>query len=97
MRIKANQKKGGNARRLEIEQAKRLILAGAKELPASVNSDSALADWALMQVGHERVLALFGNEGIHAIERRLCARLRKAKHTDNVFGRYHAMALAMMV
>lgn len=97
MRIKANEKKGGNARRLEIESAKRQIISGATEIGEGLRSDPALADWALETLPFDRVLHLFGNYTVYAMERRLCARLRETKPSDNIFGRYHAMALAKMV
>ena len=97
MRIKANEKKGGNARRLEIESAKRQIISGATEIGEGLRSDPALADWALNNLPVERVWSLFGNQTVFAMERRLCNRLRKTKPSDNVFGRYHVMALAKMI
>lgn len=97
MRIKANEKKGGNARRLEIESAKRQIISGAMEIGERLRANAALADWALDTLPFDRVLHLFGNYTVYAMERRLCARLRKTKPSDNIFGRYHVMALAKMV
>lgn len=97
MRIRANTKGNTNARRLEIENVKRLILAGATEIPESVKGDPSLADWAIENAGYDRARTLFGRQFIFAMERRLCARLRKAKASDNIFGRYHVMALAKMV
>lgn len=97
MRIKANEKKGGNARRLEIEAAKRQILSGATEIPESVKGDPSLADWTIENAGYDRARILFGRQFVLAMERRLCARLRKVKASDNIFGRYHMMALAKMI
>lgn len=97
MRIKANEKRETNARRLEIEAVKRQILAGATEIPEGLRCNTDLADWALNNLPIERVWSLFGNQTVFAMERRLCARLRKVKPSDNIFGRYHVMALAKMV
>lgn len=97
MRIKANEKRNSNARRLEIESAKRQIISGATEIGEGLRNDPALADWAIDAIGYERSYALFGREFIRAMERRLCNRLRKAKPSDNVFGRYHTMALSRMI
>ena len=97
MRIKANEKRNSNARRLEIESAKRQIISGATEIGEGLRSDPALADWALDTLPFDRVLHLFGNYTVYAMERRLCAKLRKTKPSDNIFGRYHTMALSRMI